>query len=167
MSFCGRGSATGGTNDVISSLCDTDFALIDMGFSSTYQLYNEYTHPSNWNWSEVSIRGIKHDEDLNAGEVFLLTGQNQVTVGHLLEGAALFMNRTVVCNTRKIELDAPLHKHFKSPSISCLLTNKCSHGNVRNLGHSRQSLVWCRGGGVRRGPIRPYDYRGQDVSRHP
>jgi hypothetical protein len=61
---------TGGTNYIISSLYDADFALIDIGISSTYQFYNEYTHPRNLNWSRISVCGIKHDEGLNAGEGF-------------------------------------------------------------------------------------------------
>jgi hypothetical protein len=62
-------------------------------------------------------------------------------VGHLLEGSALFMNRTVVFNAREIELGASLHENSKSLRASCLLTNKCSHGNVRTLGRPRLSCA--------------------------
>lgn len=123
MSHCGRGSVTGGTNEVTTSLTNADFALIDMGFSSAYQLYNEYMHPRHPDGPKLSICGFKHDEDLIAGEIFLLTGQNQVTVGYLLDGPTLFMNRTVVFHTRKIQLDAPLRKHLKSPIASRVLTH--------------------------------------------
>lgn len=117
MCFCGRGSVTGGTNEYTSSRTDMDFALIDMGLSTKYQLYNEYTYGSGQNLPKIQIDGIKNDEDLKAGEVILLIGQNQVRAGHLLDGTAFFRNKAMLVKTMKIELDVPLRKCYKYKCI--------------------------------------------------
>lgn len=114
ISYCGQGSVTGGTSAEKSALQDADFALINMGFSSAYRLYNQYKPEGITGLPPVSIRGVKHDEHLQAGEVLLLTGHNHITRGYLLEEPSLFINRGIVFNTRKIQLDAPLRKHIIS-----------------------------------------------------
>lgn len=109
MWFAGKGSLPDGADVLSLSRFGIDFALIDIGLSETYRLYNRVYPEHSGSQGVQFVRGIKHDGAIESGRVFLLN-LDSTTPGFLLEGTACFRSKTVVFHTLKIELNRPLSK---------------------------------------------------------
>ncbi|KAJ4287992.1 hypothetical protein N0V90_012008 [Kalmusia sp. IMI 367209] len=123
--FCEKSQGLGIIENISSN---SDFALVVMGFSPTFHLFNEYRETSSLKMS--SVDRIKHDTDLISGHVSLLIGKDQTISGHLLEGSTTFRNQTATFCTRKIEISAPLLNPAKGVSGSWVIQDNYLCGVV-------------------------------------
>jgi hypothetical protein len=93
----------------------TDFALIkfdrsNSNLDNTYRITDQRVSPAECKIDHLSA-------ELNSGVVSILCSPDDVRTGYLLGGSALFMDRTSVFTSMKIQLDAPLGNYRWSQSL--------------------------------------------------
>jgi hypothetical protein len=97
-----------GQHPAIDCFESADFALIRIRKWLTPQSFYRSNAPHGQSPTRRYITGIS--EDLSSGPVIVVCSEFDIRHGHLLDGSAMFMDRTGFFNTKKINLQDPLGK---------------------------------------------------------